>query len=769
MGCGKCLGNIRAKTVSGERSRLPVAPWDAYKIEDEIEVGGLPLHYYLQSVCKLCDQDASRVIVRLQADVQRTDQARQALRQVSVGSVGTATAFPTKNQVGSICTRQSVRVQVLSWNVGALVDTRQERGSGLEETMKMKAKRLLVNTLGPSGKAEADVIVIGLQEIISLTLDNVFHRHQSDGAAFSDEGWPETIQDWVELLTETINSDGDSAGSSVPVGQARAAGRFRQFVLVGQPVYLFGLLLCVFCVAELVGTELLGFNMFQMPADSRASGVKGAVACRFSLHDRSFCFVNCHLSADKSKSVVKKDKAFQDRMKQIAAVCEKIGFQRGDQMVYPLKSHRAVFFFGDTNMRLFQPAEYTSFDAFQEHVLQEIAAGNSSKLWVHDQLCQILGNSLVPETSLSMQRIQSVKKYADEFESQSWREPCEEDCGPDFKPTFKLSVPGTGYDKKRVPAWTDRILFRSKEVKALAYRSVNQMDVMGENIADHDPVTAVFEVNCVRVRKGGFMRLLQQARGLGTDDETSKRRLGAHVSSPDKDFRWRVANSAQPHLQQLARRLLSIIRKINSESQDKEPPLSPTPILMSTKAAAGGDPLVGNTEFIDEVAECIVEAQDECWDIVCDLVLARFQDAIARSRSESPSGEVNIKNLQESLVSVLDELRDLGGVQPSVPSQPSASSRPSGALSSLVEDADSAERNDSSSLHLEPPADSEHAADLPPFCSERVQVPDARLADARAAEPGPSPVRDVRFAASPDESIPDAGGAEEPRVRIGAV
>lgn len=672
MGCGKCWSNIRAKTVSGSRMKLAKAGWDALAIDDEIEIGGLPLHYYLHQVCKLDDEDASRVTMRLHADVQRTDQAKQALRQES-GPLGQST-FPAIQQ-GSICTRQPVRIQVLSWNVGALSDHRQERGSGLEETMKVKAKRLLTNTLGPGGKAEADVIVIGLQEIISLTLDNVFNAHQSDGSAFSEDGWPETVQDWVQLLTDVINSDGVAAGAASPAFKGQRSKRFRQFVLVGQPVYLFGLLLCVFCVAELVGTELLGFNLFQMPADARASGVKGAVACRFSLHDRSFCFVNCHLSADKSRSVVKKDRAFQDRMKQIAEVCKKISFQRGDHMLYPLEAHRSVFFFGDTNMRLFQPAEYKSdsTDKFKEDVLKDIAAGNIDRLWRHDQLCQVLGDFDVPDTSLGMARIESVKKYTDLFDSKNWKEPTEEDCGPSFKPTFKLTVPGSGYDKKRVPAWTDRILFRSNDVKALLYKSVNQMDVMNENIADHDPVYAVFEVNCVRVRKGGLMRLLQQLRGAA-DDENKKKRIGAHVSAPDKDFRWRVLNSAQPHLQNLARRLLSIIRQINSETQP----------------ADASDPMAsGTTELVDEVAECIVEAQDECWDIVCELVHSRFQDAIARSRTSSPSGEepVDVARLQQNLSSVIDELRVMGACRPGALS---------GGLQTLIEGTDGAERVESS-------------------------------------------------------------------------
>ena len=54
-------------------------------------------------------------------------------------------------------------------------------------------------------------------------------------------------------------------------------------MLYGQPVYLFGLLLCVFCPAYLL-KHIRDFGMAEKPMDPRIkSGAKGAVACRFVL------------------------------------------------------------------------------------------------------------------------------------------------------------------------------------------------------------------------------------------------------------------------------------------------------------------------------------------------------------------------------------------------------------------------------------------------------------------------------------------------------
>jgi hypothetical protein len=64
-----------------------------------------------------------------------------------------------------------------------------------------------------------------------------------------------------------------------------------------------------------------------------------------------------------------------------------------------------------------------------------------------------------------------------------------------FYPTYKLDIGSNEYDtgpKKRIPSWTDRILFKPTGMRCLAYDSVT--DIM---ISDHRPVYGSFLVNVV--------------------------------------------------------------------------------------------------------------------------------------------------------------------------------------------------------------------------------------------------------------------------------
>jgi len=70
-----------------------------------------------------------------------------------------------------------------------------------------------------------------------------------------------------------------------------------------------------------------------------------------------------------------------------------------------------------------------------------------------------------------------------------------------FPPTYKFDHGSDNYDssdKARIPAWTDRILFRSRvrnHLELLSYQSC--ADVRS---SDHRPVTALFEVSSVDPR-----------------------------------------------------------------------------------------------------------------------------------------------------------------------------------------------------------------------------------------------------------------------------
>jgi hypothetical protein len=384
MGCGTSK-DLVANTQMGNTCVLEHYSQDVWWHDEEVEVNGLPLQHYLESVCQLSAEDREMVSSRLQQELSQKDMQGHK-------SFGEASDL-------ALCTRAQAQVVVFSWNVGGLSDSRQRRGVGLEEETSNKARQIVRNGLGQHAHKHADVIVIGLQEIISLTLDNVLGMGGNSSAdklkraQTVEAGWPQTVQFWVDLLKETINDYDDASAGEDSDGSCGHAQHRHSYVLAGPPIYMFGLLLCVFCPSELCGTHLSDFESCEVAADRHASGAKGAVSCRFSLYDRSFCFVNVHLHADTSRSLEKKQQAFEERLQQLTQICEGINFRLQDHMVHPLRAHRAVFFLGDTNMRLVKPSKFKSLDLFQKHVCQCIEAGRADDLWQYDQLRQILAAS----------------------------------------------------------------------------------------------------------------------------------------------------------------------------------------------------------------------------------------------------------------------------------------------------------------------------------------------------------------------------------------
>ena len=62
-----------------------------------------------------------------------------------------------------------------------------------------------------------------------------------------------------------------------------------------------------------------------------------------------------------------------------------------------------------------------------------------------------------------------------------------------FMPTYKYKENKDEFDYKRIPGWTDRILFRSKkfyDIMLCEYNSIQNIF-----LSDHKPVYAVFKIN----------------------------------------------------------------------------------------------------------------------------------------------------------------------------------------------------------------------------------------------------------------------------------
>jgi len=121
-----------------------------------------------------------------------------------------------------------------------------------------------------------------------------------------------------------------------------------------------------------------------------------------------------------------------------------------------------AFFCGDLNYRIDLPRELTEYT-----VLHNQEEASRFKLMLHDQLCR------------TMAERRAFPGFAEGKIS--------------FEPTFKFDRETGEYDtshKQRIPAFTDRILFKPVGTRVLEYASVAHAQH-----SDHRPVHGTFRIN----------------------------------------------------------------------------------------------------------------------------------------------------------------------------------------------------------------------------------------------------------------------------------
>lgn len=190
---------------------------------------------------------------------------------------------------------------------------------------------------------------------------------------------------------------------------------------------------------------------------------------RFVLDDTSLCFINCHLAAGLSQT--------KDRNADITAILETPLFPTerdmsarqdifvggGDGSL--IMDHEICILNGDLNYRIDTMGRDT--------VVHAVKANNLSKLLERDQLL-------------------ASKRKNPWFKLRAFQE-----LPITFAPTYKYDVGTDNYDtseKKRAPAWCDRLLYRGQSrIKQLTYR---RHEV---RVSDHRPVTGSFEIIVKRI------------------------------------------------------------------------------------------------------------------------------------------------------------------------------------------------------------------------------------------------------------------------------
>ncbi|XP_062210501.1 type IV inositol polyphosphate 5-phosphatase 9-like [Phragmites australis] len=344
-----------------------------------------------------------------------------------------------------------------------------------------------------------DIYVLGFQEVVPLRARNVL------GADKNRIGMR-----WNELIRAALNRSAGSheqrggGGAPQKVHPVRDGGRelARDYRCVVSK-QMVGILLTVWVPGDLrrfvrrasvscVGCGVMG-----------CLGNKGAVSVRFWVHDTSFCFVCCHLASGGREG----DEAHRNA--DATEILSRTTFPRGHSLNLPQKilDHDRVILLGDLNYRISLPEAKT-------RLLVE------RKDW---------------KTLLENDQLRSEVCQGGAF--QGWNE-----GAITFSPTYKYypdsdayygCVQGRKGEKRRAPAWCDRILWHGAGLKQKQY------DRCESRLSDHRPVRAVFTVEVDAPRnlnslRSFFMserldRVRSSADQLLRKDDTNSARFGETI------------------------------------------------------------------------------------------------------------------------------------------------------------------------------------------------------------------------------------------------
>ncbi|KAL3598750.1 hypothetical protein D5086_006668 [Populus alba] len=195
-----------------------------------------------------------------------------------------------------------------------------------------------------------------------------------------------------------------------------------------------------------VGVGLMGYM-----------GNKGSVSVSMSFFQSRLCFVCSHLTSGQ------KDGAEQRRNADVSEIIRRTRFSSilDTSQAQTIPSHDQIFWFGDLNYRL---------NMLDTEVRKLVAMKQWDELINSDQLSRELSSGRVFE---------------------GWKE-----GAINFPPTYKYEINSDTYvgenpkegEKKRSPAWCDRILWLGKGIKQLSYKRSEL------RLSDHRPVSSMFLV-----------------------------------------------------------------------------------------------------------------------------------------------------------------------------------------------------------------------------------------------------------------------------------
>jgi WD40 repeat protein len=339
------------------------------------------------------------------------------------------------------CEFEDIRALVMTWNAGASTPS-SLRYSEQDSTF-------IQNLLQSSDTPE--ILIFGFQELVDLedkkaTVKGLFKSKKKD-VVTDQERMSHQYRDWRDYLVRCLDDY---------MPQDCLYHLLHTSTLVG-------LFTCIF-VKSTFRDRVRNLSSADVKRGMGGlHGNKGAIVVRFMVDDTSMCFINCHLAAGQSQA--------NSRHNDIAAIMDSAilpverdpsiridSFMGGGDGTMIL-DHEICLLNGDLNYRIDTMSRDT--------VVAAVKANNLAKLLDRDQLL------------VARRRNPAFKLRA--FEEMPIQ----------FAPTYKYDVGTDNYDsseKKRSPAWCDRLLHRGcGRIKQLDYQ---RHEV---RVSDHRPVSGRFK------------------------------------------------------------------------------------------------------------------------------------------------------------------------------------------------------------------------------------------------------------------------------------
>ncbi|CAO3615901.1 unnamed protein product [Mucor hiemalis] len=354
-------------------------------------------------------------------------------------------------------TSEDAKIMICSWNMNAV------KPDALTDWDIEKLHEWL------NGITDPDVIIIGAQEIIDLanktmtaksflllgSTNNISNSgRKSDSVKDSEEALKNRYKLWNDYFISIIDEN-FGEGKYKVVKTAQLVGLFSCVIVKATDELRVNQ-----CDSTVVKT---GFRVMT----KGLHGNKGGIATRLVINDTSLCFVNCHFASGQNHVVQRNadmEGVISTAKFPVIDTCDSTVFNR-DTDGSNILDHQVCFVSGDLNYRI---------NMQREQVLDLLSRPSSNKFETWE--------ALQNEDQFKKQQIMNPLFRLFNFKEAPIL----------FDPTYKYDRESDLYDsseKKRIPAWCDRVLYRAPSTLTNLYYRRHEV-----RASDHRPISAGFTI-----------------------------------------------------------------------------------------------------------------------------------------------------------------------------------------------------------------------------------------------------------------------------------